>query len=354
MINRLRSMLFVMPVALGAAACSFDDVPAEPLWTEGAGERTVVDVELESLWRIGGESDTLLLRPGVLTARSDGVMYYDFADAKIVALDAFGEPEWHFGQEGDGPGEFRLVRSLQSLPDGGVLAYDAEAARLTILDREGGSIQEVRLPGNVDRGDAVVRDDSGAYRLITYSPAAPLVTLEPDGTVRRAAMPWEAFERLHVIDRQGVVVSQGDDWAYLFSFGNGFFSFHGSEPLPYLGQFVEHVDFPRLVTTRSASSETTTFAGLPVCAACAAALSDGVLYVLFGGGTADNGRVVDRYRFQDGAYLDSFRLPERYKAIALKGDRLYALIEDPYPEIVAYRLNPGTPAASSVDPGHQE
>ena len=57
------------------------------------------------------------------------------------------------------------------------------------------------------------------------------------------------------------------------------------------------------------------------------------VYALVSGRTPQRGRLVDRYRLADGAYVDSFALPRVADAISIAACGLAFLVSDPLPAI---------------------
>jgi len=109
-----------------------------------------VTVDLEELWRIGGETDADGEFFGVLgqiTADGDGNVYLldsQLHEVKIFSRD--GEYVRTIGHEGEGPGEFRRPSDLFLTPDGLVAVVQAFPAKIVLMTKEGEPAGEYPLP----------------------------------------------------------------------------------------------------------------------------------------------------------------------------------------------------------------
>jgi len=142
------AMLLSLALAIPAAAMPANDVihldnPAMP--RDGA-----VDVQLEELWRVGGDDDDLIL--GLVTqVRQDrnGDLYV--MDAQLSCVHVFSEDGEYlrtiFG-EGEGPGEIRGPRDFVLLDDGRVGAVQEVPGKLVFVDRQGVPAGQLEIGGS--------------------------------------------------------------------------------------------------------------------------------------------------------------------------------------------------------------
>ena len=72
-------------------------------------------------------------------------------------------------------------------------------------------------------------------------------------------------------------------------------------------------------------------------AGCTISVESDQLFVFFGGASVDRHRVVDVYSLTDGAYVESYRLPMRARHAIYADGLIYALYENPFPTLAAWR-----------------
>ena len=110
-------------------------------------------IELEELWRVGGEDDDVLF--GVVTdvvAGHDGNFYMlDSQLSEIQVYSPDGEYLRTIGREGEGPGEFRAAFNMLLLPNGNLAVLQAFPSKLVGLTPNGDPADVFKLP---DTGDA--------------------------------------------------------------------------------------------------------------------------------------------------------------------------------------------------------
>lgn len=314
------------------------------LWDLPEGEtlrRRVTAERWDTLWTVGGElNDTLLLRPLHLQAAPGGVYLFDMIAQRLLAFGADGRLRWTLGRKGKGPDEFTNVRDVAVGPADSVWLLDPENARLSVAAPDGRIARRVPLAAVGAHAEQLVPLAGGWALLFTDRADSAIAVVDAAGeVVERRTMPWDGFARLHFIVRQGFTAAEpgGDAWAYGFVLGDGWFPFRGAEALPDTGRYAEHQPFPVTQTLRGPSGEGIRLKGYAPCTACALALDGGVLHVLFGGYTERSRRLVDRFRWPGGEYLDTWLLPERAVAVAARGDTLYAVVSDAYPTLLALR-----------------
>lgn len=312
------------------------------LWEEPRQpfEREIVETAWDTLWTVGGTlEDTILQLPRQVHSGGDAVFVLDDGDQRILAFSRDGVPKWSFGGRGAGPDEFGGVRDLKVGADGRLYALDPKNARIMVLSPEGTVVRRVPLRG-VPHAEQFAPLADGTFALVTSGPERPIYVIDETGeVVERGDLPWEEFAQLPFIVRQGFVASDGNAWAYLFGMGNGWFSFEGTDALAHTGRFVEHTAFPSL-ERKSGSGARSERLVRPSCSACSVAMQNGVVYVLFGGSGADRMKIVDTYRWSDGEYLGTVRLPTGAAAVGVGEEVFYVLRNSPYPTLLALRPRP--------------
>ncbi len=145
----LSLLLFLMGWSLFSAsainAAPVIDNPAEP----SGGAKTI---QLEEMWRIGGEDDeeTLLgVVNRVLADDQDNVYLLDIQLTEVLVYDADGEYLQSLGSPGEGPGEIRRAAGVLFMPDGTVGLVQGFPGKIVKVDREGIPAGEFR-PGGDD------------------------------------------------------------------------------------------------------------------------------------------------------------------------------------------------------------
>lgn len=342
-VRRRATGTLLLLAAVLPGGCQDGPVREEPLWSGPVdpGERVWSAVEWDTLWLRGGARDTVLQNPRTLRAWDGGVLVWDDGGSRLLSLDRSGALRWSFGEPGRGPDEFSDVRDLQLGAAGTAYVYDAGNERVTVVDSAGSVVRRVPLPGVPHSSGFAVLSDTLLAFVTSSGRDDPVRIVDLDGAeVRRGGVPWKGFGALSALSRQGSMVSEGARWAYAFRFGNGWFPFEGAEPGPFLGGFVEHREFPEILTTGTGGTRTTRIVSPPACAACTISLSDSVLAVHFGGGTEQRYRILDLYHWEDGRYLGSRRLPGPVRRAVVRGGRVYTLAEDPFPELAALAATP--------------
>jgi hypothetical protein len=176
--------------------------PAEP--AEGAAT-----LELEELWRLGGDSEADAEFFGVInsvTEDAEGNVYLlDGQLSEIRVFDDDGEYLRTIGREGEGPGEFRTPRGFFFLPGGNVGVVNLRPATIVLLSPDGDPAGNFE-PSGVDAhgmlmirgagraGDRVVlafsemqRTESGMdrrHRLCAFNESGELLTTYAETTSR--------------------------------------------------------------------------------------------------------------------------------------------------------------------------
>jgi hypothetical protein len=317
------------------AACA-EQPPAEPR------ERMFVAATVDTLWRRGSETDTVLEIPLAITADEEYVLVTDGARRGLAALHTRdGSTAWTAGFPGAGPNEFRRPAAIEFLADGRIAVADTENGRLAFLDRAGKWLGHAILEEPQVSGICGLAD--GRIVMTVSSAAENVIVANADGTVRaRVQLPWEPLLRQPPLARQSMLVALPDRSGCLLAtnFGPGFAVFDGTgwhaqrdyiERLkPPDVQVQQQGDASRVVTTSSIAAATLASRG-------AAAASDG-FYVQFEGETDSRGRILDVYD-HSGRYLHSFRLDRRFRNPVIAGETMYVFSQVAgIPRLTALRI----------------
>ncbi len=154
----------VLSVALTACGESLDT--ARVINSDSAGieivsnNRTFVEVPIRAI-RDELESEIVdedFFGVTAIQPLADGRLAVGVSGSRSVLIyDAAGERVSELGREGDGPGEFRGVRSLVQLPGDSLGVYDSQLRRLTVFPPFGGAPRVLSLSGLAPgRGESTV------------------------------------------------------------------------------------------------------------------------------------------------------------------------------------------------------
>lgn len=323
----------VLPSTEALGLGRFDEhIGDDQLFAEGAGDRVWRDVVYDTTWLYGGPQDTLLAEPLRIAAAPGGGVYVLDAGIKKVYRFQNGDIVWSWGSIGRGPGEIQNVRAMDADPEtGGVVLVDSGNRRLILLSADGALLQEVRVADRSPLFPTVAGLGFGrGYVVGTATVAFPAMHIASDGeSFQRIAAPWDGFLAKNFLQVAGKVFRgvQGG-WGFAFETGNGWFIYEStSDDTPLSHPYVEHVEFPQLVTSQSSEGGSVRmsagFATRPVYSGYDVAVKADTFFVLPGGSV--NRQALDVYNVADGRYIETRPLPGRFTRFALAGDTVFLI-----------------------------
>lgn len=312
-----------------------------------AGEREIRPVT-DVVAQVGGPAqDSALLRPTSLAFAGTDVIVWDDGRSAVLAFAPDGRLRWSYGREGGGPGEFAGVNQLAVDEQGRIWLLDARNARVTILRPDGTLFGSSRLPANFDYVDRLAPIGGGRALLMGTSPTVHVID-DSGRPLESRPHPYGAYASLHPIAAYNRAVrdQRTDSLAFFFYYGGGFLPTDGAlSTVPELTGYIEPIPLPEVTIETTTSDDGTVTRTSSVnaqrLAVRSASADGGVLHVLFQGDTEYGDRVVDRYAIGSGDYLGSWLLPDSARAIAVKGDLIATLEENPVPTLVI-RRTPGS------------
>jgi hypothetical protein len=130
-----------------------------PVATNAPDRDEAAVVELEELWRRGGEDDLDVLFgvPRQVVRDRDGrVLVLDDQLCQVHTFSADGEFLGSLGREGEGPGEFRRPTGVVTLPDGRLAVAKLLSAELERLEPDGTPAGRLVLGGDGPRDGVTV------------------------------------------------------------------------------------------------------------------------------------------------------------------------------------------------------
>lgn len=306
------------------------------------GDRIVREVTDTVLLVGGTEHDTTLFTPTMLAYVGDRLAVWDRDRSQVVALAADGVVLWRYGTKGNGPGEFAGVTQIAADDERRLWVLDADNARISILDEDGRLVRAFRVP-DVGFADRLVPVGDGQALLMGLDPMLHLVDDEGN-LVGSKPHPYGSYASLHPISAYNRAIhdADSDSTAFFFYYGGGFVSTDGGlTPAAMLRPYVESVPFPEVTVDRTEAADgsvtTSSSVNASRLAAKAGDADNGVLHLLFQGDTEYGERLIDRYSIGSGEYLGSLLLPDTARVIAVNGDLIAAVVENPFPAVVVRR-----------------
>lgn len=290
---------------------------------------------------IGEGADIELLSPMSIAPDASGGFYlFDSGERQVLAFDRNGRIRWKFGRGGGGPGEFRAMTDLEVERNGDVVTLDVNNARLTIISSSGQLLRTVPLPGEVRR--LLPSPQADQWMLIPHGPFLWLTINATGVTQRQTGLPAGvqfapdiAGEPFTARTDSGAVI------AYRWS--STFVMLRRDGTVRAVATGVEELPFPegkRYPVKMGDQTLTVTRVDPQAPKGTGSVTSRGSLILtLFGGRTAEKGRLLDRYDALTGRYLGSHLLPHRVNEIAMLSDGRLATIEmDPLPVVRVWNL----------------
>ncbi len=121
--------------------------------------------------------------------------------AEVLIYDRSGELVLRFGRSGDGPGEFRRISAVVTLPGDSIGVYDSQPHRLSVFSRSGAFGRLVNLSGLVPTGgSAVLRALEDGLVLVGV---AGLSAQRAEGVYRDAAPSYHLDWQGNVLETYG-------------------------------------------------------------------------------------------------------------------------------------------------------
>lgn len=297
-------------------------------------------------WELQDRIDStgeVLLDPQLIAAVGDTLVVFDYGDFTLEALDRRGRVLWAVGRRGGGPGEFGNPTSLAIGPEGAIWINDPVNGRISRFSRTGRFIDQVTVPEQLTRVLPL-----GHYKfaaLGNFEQNRLMQIYDSMGRVVRGIPLPDSLRDVPLINREAFlsgndqainVFFRFSDVSYVINPATGTIAgFHGPEQVRFATPLAVSTEINGKPARITRANPHAVKATLSVTGGTARTLT-----VLFGGTTADSGRVVDDYDRAGGRYLGSRKLPERPIALTnLNGD-LAGIVSDPVPSIYVWRWVP--------------
>lgn len=322
--------------------------PSATLWPDNTLplNRVMRPVKWDSIWAVDpkamGAPETLTIGPNAfypyrIRANSMGEYVLTYPGPQIIAYDLAGKQRW-VDQIQHGSAIKPAPRDIELIGDSTLVVVDAETRLVTWLRTLDGALLHNAKFGPKDQPDQIAPIKGNAVVVWTLGEDIPFFVLDTNGRVMgRHAFPWSGYGSLTPIARQGITAGNGrGQWVFGFTQGDGWFGFSGMNALPYSGRYVEHRPFPSVEVRNSGDGKSMHARHFTPCSACDIILVGDTVLVL-AGANGHPGTIVDRYRFANGRYLDSYLLPTTATHIAVYGDMMYLIGTDSLPRVYGFR-----------------
>lgn len=299
-------------------------------------------------WQVVAHLDPngdLLTDPQLLVGYGDTLVVFDYGDFTLRALDRGGRQLWAAGRRGGGPGEFGNPMTIVAGPDGTIWVNDPANGRISRFSRAGRFIDQVTVTEQLtsvlpfrNRGFAALGNFESGNLVQVYDSSGRMLRgiALPDSLRSVPLIAREAI--LSGNERAATISFRFSDLAYRVDLGTGTLrEFRGPERVGFVKPITASTTIDGKAYRISRANPNAVKASTAVVGGQGATLR-----VLFGGTTADSGRLIDEYDRSSGRYVGSRILPLHPVAVAeVKGD-LAGIVMDPVPSIYIWRWVPAS------------
>jgi len=299
----------------------------------GAAERRIIPFTFAIDTLVDGNADATLGRPLMLSASDSLIVYFDFGDNYLAAIDARGKPKWKLGRRGQGPGEWSRPTTIVAASNGGVAVFDAGTNRLVRVDANG------RITRNVTRSeplDRLGKHTGGQYIAFAGSTGRPRAELLDSGLRIIREVPWKGWpDSAQGIGNQTRIASGATGTSFPVSIFTG--RIMPARPGPSFDSGIDAIDAraipkKRVITGTDGIAFTTIPEGTPVVIRDAAVVGK-YLFVLVSGAEF-GGKLMDVYEMPSVRYRASIRVPVELNAMSSTRTDVVAISNNPYPTIL--------------------
>lgn len=147
-----RAALAMVVVPLAGSSCGADEEPpGERGWRVASEPAVVIGAGIDPEVPFDNIAAVVRLSDGRIVVADGGL------DSRLSVFSPEGRYLGRLGREGDGPGEFRFIRSLQVGPNDSLYVFDVSLQRLTVFSAELGRARMAtfRVTGGVTGGDGL-------------------------------------------------------------------------------------------------------------------------------------------------------------------------------------------------------
>lgn len=278
---------------------------------QNSENRSFKPAKATKVFTIGLGSDDALFNPILVKVdKFENIYILDWGDLTIKKFSPEGKFSNRFGKgKGQGPGELQNPTDFKIATNGDVWICDPVAGIITIFNPDGSIKQTIRPKSLPER---IVLLSTGDFVLM---PAIPITHLfekyDAAGKLQSSfgsLLPYQDGFHLLIDGR----IEIGNDNALYFTFVRAglLASFSSQGVLRFFVETIDRIPLPKIEVIAKGS-------GMRIdpkapWVALSMNVSDSNIYILsWAGSIGRKGMVVDTYRTTDGAYLESFEIPEK-------------------------------------------
>jgi hypothetical protein len=325
-----------LPMVLGLSLMSMIDTNSVRTSSTALAERRIVPFTVSIDTLIDGNKDASLGRPLLLAVSDSLIVYFDYADNHLAAVDMRGKMRWTTGRRGQGPGEWGNPTTVSAATGGGVVVHDGGNGRLVRVDANGRVTRNVNRTVPLQR-IAKLRDG----QFVGFGGARGRATAELlDSTLQTVrSIPWKGWpDSAQGLGNQLRIAGSVDGTIAAVSIYTG-----RVMPLrvgPSLDSGVDGADarpIPARTPVTSDDGETVAAVAPGTKAAIRDASIVGKYLFVLAAGTDIGGRLLDIYEMPSARYRASIRVPVELNILSATRTDLVAISNNPVPMLLRLR-----------------
>lgn len=285
---------------------------------------------------VDGKDDASLGRPLLLVVSDSLVVYFDYGDNHLGAVDLRGKSRWNVGRRGQGPGEWANPTALTAASGGGVVVNDGGNGRLVRIDASGRITRTVSRTIPLQRLGRLANGQFIAFGGARGRPSAELLdsALQPVRNISWKNWPDSALglgSQLRIANSVGgAVVAVSIYTGRMMPVRTG----------PVLDGGADGVE-PRAIPAQTPLTGDDGQTIAAVAPGTKPSIRDATivgkyLFVLAAGADI-GGRVLDVYVMASSSYVGSIHLPVELNTLAATSDAIIAISNNPYPTLLRLR-----------------
>jgi hypothetical protein len=325
--------------------------------------RSWIETIYDTLWTVGGASDSLLGFPSRLTTVGKLVVFSDPGFRRVVALNANdGRVAWIAGGLMNGVHSFEKPLIVTAVGPDTVAMVDDRTRELHLIASDGRLLRSTELPPG--RRVNAMCDLAGSGLLISSTDSmGPTYTMDPRQLLPRPfPLGDPALAGRHPLLLQAMLAPRPDRGACVVAMAYGtWIGLTDGKRVLKVASYPENVLMPRIDSTTTRKTvgddvETTTqvrMTGDTRSSALDVSSTERTIHVLFGGRTPAAGRIIDEYDATSLQYRGSRKLPFAAGAFTVPSPGVAVLVveRNGFPLIIALRERQLSSDLSSIASG---
>lgn len=308
-------------VGNGAGAQSVFDsgrtIEVEPLYdvqAQPVEERRWAKVKLTRVFSVSKGKDYFLYSADQAHRDSAGHFYVlDREDRRVKVFDAEGNYVRAIGNgRGAGPAEFQWPIDFAVTPDGEVWVIDAHRRKLSRFSGDGSLLKTFSLEGTASPKSIALTGEGHAI-VLAHGPEPIFRKWSPDGTMLRQFGSLIRNQRRAFVALDGMVRSGPNGFVFAPNRTSHLLRFSADSTLRYAVETMDDVPYPNVTYSpgRLRLDPIRRLSTLSVAVA-----NGNIYYYSYRASDASN-RVIDVFRYADGRYRYSFKLPIEFGEVAM-------------------------------------